>query len=140
MPHDPPTAHQEADTIRLMAEEARVDTRLVERERVRVHVSTDEYDETIETLLMRQDVVVDRVPLGHDVNVAPQVRQDGNTIIVPVLEERIVVTKQLVLKEELHIRIDVTRTPEAHTVRLRREHATIERDDPTHSKPTRNEP
>ena len=135
MPQDPSITAHETETIRLMEETARVETRLVERERVRVRVSTDEHDETIETLLMRQDVVVDRVSRGHDVSEAPQVRQDGNIIIVPILEERVVVTRQLVLKEELHIRIDVTRTATPHTVRLKREHATIERDDPAHPKP-----
>ena len=58
----------------------------------------------------------------------PPVRREGDVVIVPVMEEVLVVEKRLMLKEELHIRIDVTRREETRTVRLRREHAEIDRD------------
>jgi len=34
---------------------------------------------------------------------APKARRRGNVIIVPVVEEEVVVTKRLVLKEEIHL-------------------------------------
>ena len=57
---------------------------------------------------------------------APQTRQDGDTLIVPILEEVLVVEKRLILKEELHIRKHSSERTEQHKVRLRTEHVEIE--------------
>jgi stress response protein YsnF len=46
--------------------------------------------------------------------------------VIPVLEERLVVEKQLVLKEELRIRTAVSQETFQQTVRLREEHVEIE--------------
>ena len=48
--------------------------------------------------------VVERVPVDQFVDEAPQVRTEGDVTIIPVLEERYVLEKRLVLVEELHIR------------------------------------
>jgi len=37
------------------------------------------------------------------VDALPDVRQEGDVIIIPVVEERLVVSKRLVLTEELHV-------------------------------------
>jgi hypothetical protein len=41
--------------------------------------------------------------IDRGVDVAPEVRVEGNVTIIPVLEEVLVVEKRLVLKEKLHI-------------------------------------
>ena len=126
------TAHDVAPATRIELAEERihVEKRLVESGRARVRVTVEEHDETIEALLMRQDLVIERVPIGTRIDAVPAVRREGDTVVIPVVEEIAVVEKRLVLKEELHIRIDVTRQPETQTVRLRREHAEIERTAP----------
>jgi stress response protein YsnF len=55
------------------------------------------------------------------------VREEGDVTIMPVLEEIIVVERQLILKEEIHIR--QLRTTERHreTVVLREQDAVITR-------------
>jgi stress response protein YsnF len=67
------------------------------------------------------------VPIGRPVEVAPQVREEDGVLIVPVLEERLVVTTELVLKEEIRItkksRTEMVREP----VRLRSERVEVER-------------
>jgi stress response protein YsnF len=55
------------------------------------------------------------------------VRTEGDVVIVPVLEEVLVVEKRLVLKEELHIRRDATRENVEVPVTLRKQRAVIER-------------
>ncbi len=112
--------------VPVLEERLHVSKRLVESGRARVHIAVSERDEAVEALLMRQDVDIERVTVGHDVAEAPPVRTEGDTIVVPVLEERLVVVKQLVLKEELRIRVGQTRHAVTETVRLRREHADIE--------------
>ncbi len=50
-------------------------------------------------------------------------------MIVPVIEERLVVTKQLFLVEELHIQQRLSQETVRTSVPLRRQHVVIERTD-----------
>lgn len=113
-------------TIQVVAETARIDKRVVETGRTVINKTVSERDETIEALLERRDVTVERVPVGRVVAEAPAPRQHGDEWIIPVLEERLMVEKQLVLKEELHIRTVSTHEPVRKTMRLREEHVEVE--------------
>jgi stress response protein YsnF len=62
---------------------------------------------------------------------APEIREEGDVLIVPILEEIMVVEKRLVLKEELRIRRTRSTRPERQTHRLRRETVAVERPDIT---------
>jgi len=55
------------------------------------------------------------------------VRTEGDTTIVPIVDERHVMVKQLYIKEELHIRHSVEREIIRETVPLRSQHAVVER-------------
>ena len=81
----------------------------------------------IEDSVERSDLKVERVPVDRLVTEAPQPRQDGNTLIVSVVEERLVVEKRLFVVEE--VRITRTSTTEhiaiPETVRVM--HAAVER-------------
>lgn len=119
-------ARGEAVVIPVAAETARIEKRVVETGRTVVHKTVSERDEVVEALLARQDVSVERVPIGRVVSELPAPRQDGDTFVLPVFEERLVVEKQLVLKEELHIRTIKRQEPVQHTVRLREERVEVE--------------
>jgi uncharacterized protein (TIGR02271 family) len=114
-------------TIELAEEELRIGKREVERGRVVVRTRVEERDEIAEAALRQEDVTVERVPIGRPVEAAPQVREEDGVLIVPVLEERLVVTTELVLKEEIRItkksRTEMVREP----VRLRSERVEVER-------------
>ena len=71
-----------------------------------------------------------RVPVGRVVEQAPLARSEGDTMIVPVLEEHLVVVKQLFLKEKLHIRHVMERVTVSEPVAPRRQRVTVERTDP----------
>lgn len=114
------------EVIPVVEETLRVEKREYESGRVLVHKTVTERDEVAEVLLRQQDLIVERVPVGRAVSEAPQTRQDGDTLIVPILEEVVVVEKRLFLKEELHIRKHSTERTEQHKVRLRTEHVEIE--------------
>ena len=112
--------------IPVLEEVLHVDVRTVEQGGARVRIGVTEHDEAVEREL-RQDVLsVERIPVGRVVETAPLVREEGDLTIVPVLEERLVVTRQLVLKEEIHIRRQQKTVPWKETVTLRRETATVE--------------
>ncbi|HSZ50605.1 MAG TPA: YsnF/AvaK domain-containing protein [Caulobacteraceae bacterium] len=118
---------QDPDTLRLYEEELSVDRVREETGRVRVKVVTREHEEMVEVPLTREYVEVERVPVGREVEAIPPRRQEGDTVIVPVVEEVVVVRRKLVLKEE--IRLKLVRTTEQHreSVTLRRQEAVIER-------------
>ncbi len=112
--------------IPVIKESIRVEKREFESGKVVVHKTVTERDEAVEVLLRQQDLSVERVPIGRVVQEAPQTRQEGDTLIVPILEEVLVVEKRLVLKEELHIRKKLSERVEQQTVRLRSEKVEIE--------------
>jgi stress response protein YsnF len=58
---------------------------------------------------------------------APQVREEDGIVIIPVLEEILVVEKRLYLREEVRLVKRVTEATSPHTVSLRREVVEIER-------------
>jgi uncharacterized protein (TIGR02271 family) len=114
------------EVIQVIQETATVAKREFESGRVVVHKTVAERDEVVDIILRQQDLSVERVPVGRVVLEAPQTRQEGDTLVVPILEEVLVVEKRLVLKEELHIRKQSSERTEQKTVRLRSEQVEIE--------------
>ena len=113
-------------TISLAAEELVARTRDVEKGRVivRKRVETIPHEQTVD--VEHDEVDVDRVTVSRDVDEMPSVRHEGDTMIVPVVEEVLVVEKRLRVVEEL--RVTKRRVREETTIRedLRREVADIE--------------
>lgn len=118
-------AHDEL-VIPVLHETVHVGKRRVESGRVRVHKTVSERDEPVEVVLKRQDLEVERVPVGRVVDRVPAPREEAGTLIVPVIEEVLVVEKRLMLKEELHIRRKNTEQTVRETVRLRAEAVSVE--------------
>jgi uncharacterized protein (TIGR02271 family) len=59
----------------------------------------------------------------------PEAREEGDTLVIPVVEEELVVTKRLVLKEEIHLVKRRTTERSNQQVTLHSEHAEIARVD-----------
>jgi len=123
---DAPVRGEAVETIPVVIETARIDKRVVETGRAVIHKSVSERDEVIDALLARHDVSVERVPVDQVVSELPVPRQDGDAWVIPVMEERLVIEKQLVLKEELRIRTTTRHEAVQQTVRLRAEHVDID--------------
>lgn len=117
--------------IPIVEEQAHVTKRVTDIERVTVHVATDEEQVLVREDLRHEQVVVTRVPIGHEVAEAPLPRTEGDLTVIPVLEERLVVVKRLFLVEELHLhRTTVTEAVELPTT-LRRTRVEVERQEPS---------
>jgi uncharacterized protein (TIGR02271 family) len=104
-----------------------VHTRRVETGRVRLHKTVHEREEIVDPPLLRDEVVIERVPINRVIEGPIGMRSEEDTLIIPVLEEVLVIEKRVLLKEEIHI---TTRRLETHTpqrVILRREEAVLER-------------
>ncbi len=115
------------ERIPLVEEEVRIDKREVERGRVRVRTVTDEVEEMARATLDGEAVEVERVAVDRMVEVAPEIRTEGDVTIIPVVEEVLVVEKRLVLKEELHVRRRRTTEDVEVPVTVRRQRAVVER-------------
>jgi uncharacterized protein (TIGR02271 family) len=114
--------------IPVIHEELEVGKRRVETGAgVRVQKSAYEEEQVVDVPLLHEQVEVQRVPVDRVVDGPVAVRHVGDTIIVPVMQEVLVVQKQLRLVEELHIRRTRTERRDPRTVVLRKEEATVER-------------
>jgi stress response protein YsnF len=118
------------EVLPLVEETATVHKREVVTSKVRVRTITDTTEELARANLQSDSVEVTRVPVDKAVETAPEIRTEGDVTIVPVLEEVLVVTKQLVLKEELHIRRRVETETVEVPVTLRKQRAVVEREAP----------
>lgn len=116
-------------TLPIGEERVSIDKEVRERERVRVRTEVATHIELVTADLHSEDVIVDRVPIDQEIDELPELRHEGNVLIVPVVEEQLVVTKRLVLKEELHITRRV-RTEQVHrAVSVRRLKPIVEREE-----------
>lgn len=89
--------------IPLIEERARVDKQVVERAVVRISTSIKHSEHVIAESLRHEEVEIRRVPFNKEVDAMPSVRQEGDVVVIPVVEERVVLVKRLVLVEELHV-------------------------------------
>ncbi len=95
--------------------------------KVRVHTLVDTEEKFVRETLEQRSVEVTRVPKNEVVDVVPTVRTENGVVIVPVLEEIVVVETKLVLKEEVHIRTNVSQDTVEFHVPLRKQRAVVER-------------
>lgn len=118
---------QDDVVIPVIEEELETGTRSVKTGSVRIDKHVQKRVRRISAPLLHEDLEVRRVPVNREVSEAPKVRRHGNTVIVPVVEEEMVVTKRLVLKEEIHIIKRQTRSRVVKEVELGRERAVVRR-------------
>ncbi|WP_437477093.1 DUF2382 domain-containing protein [Sorangium sp. So ce1014] len=117
--------------VPVVAQELEVQKRTVESGRVRITKQVHERLETVEEPLVSERVVVERVAVNQVVAEPPATRQEGDTLIVPVVEEVLFVEKRLVLKEELRItRVRAVEMSPLERVTLRSDDVRVERISP----------
>ena len=115
--------------IPLAEEILHVGKRQVTGAKVRVRTQVEQRTELAEIDLMREDVAVERVAIDREVATAPTVRHEGDTLVIPVVEEMMVLQKRLILREEVRITVNRVREHVAEPVVLRTVHAVVERED-----------
>ena len=96
-------------------------------DRVRVRTGIETRDEIIEDVLTIGSLDVDRTAVSREVSEAPAPRQDGDVLVISVVEERLV--KRLFVVEELRIRQTSNTKVVSLPVTLRSTRATVERDE-----------
>jgi len=107
--------------IPVVEEQAFVNKQVVQTGKVRITKRVSQHEELIDEPLLREEVTVERVPVNQYVDQAPQVRNEGDVMIIPVVQEQIVMQKRLVLVEELRVRKQTVETHQPQSVTLRKE-------------------
>lgn len=128
--------------IPVTQEVLQVGKRLVETGRgVRVHKTVTETVVRIDEPLMQQGLDIEHVAVNAWVEGAPPVqRHEGDTLVVPVLEEVLVIEKRLRLKEEIRITAKAGTRVASERVTLREEHVDVQRFDESGAAGTPREP
>lgn len=101
--HEALLDERDHETLELRAEELQVHKREVEQGRVRI-------DKRIESVPFAEDIDVEmdvvevqRVPRFEEFDAPPESRYEGDTLIIPVIEEVLVVTRRYRVVEEVHV-------------------------------------
>lgn len=122
-----PSTLQDAVAFSILEERLTVGKRTIETGKVTLEKLTHEYEETLDVPLAVRSFDIERVVLNQPVDTAPPVRKEGNTTIYPLVEEQLVLTTQLILKEELRVTQRDTERRDTRTVTLKRESIEVNR-------------
>ncbi len=115
-----------------MEETLTIDKQEVETARVRVRTTVDEREQIVHEELLHTAVEIDRIDINRVVENAPEIREDGDLLIIPIVEERLVISKELVLVQELHVRRRQMIQKIEQPVTLRKTRLEVERLPPDH--------
>jgi uncharacterized protein (TIGR02271 family) len=113
--------------VPIVQEELVVEKQKRETGRVRVHKQVHTRQETIDEPGYIEEVSVERVPMNEIIDAPRKAHYEGNTFVIPLIEEELVVTKRLVLREELRITKKRKLVRTRQDVKLRKEDVTIDR-------------
>ena len=115
-------------TIKVLEEQLKVEKRELETGRVRITKKVIEHTEDIDIPLVGEEVSVERVLVNKYIEgLPPQVRYEGEKMIIPVVKEVLVVEKKLLLVEELWVTKHQVHNNETQQVSLKKEEVTVER-------------
>lgn len=128
--HDTGQSVVAQEVIPLVAELAHIGKRQIETDRVRVRTRVETVDTQLQDQVAHQALSVERRPVERAVDVAPPPREEGDATIISLVEERLVVSRQLFVVEEVVMRRTTAYEPVTMPVQLRRMRADVEHPDP----------
>jgi uncharacterized protein (TIGR02271 family) len=126
----PPNLSSQQETVGVWAEELNITKKVADTGAgVRIQKTVAHNDHLIDLSLSHEEVTVERFPISDiiDSDVAPQVRYEGSTMVIPVLEEVVVIQKKYRLKEEIRVTRHIRQVDSQHSITLRAEEVVIER-------------
>jgi uncharacterized protein (TIGR02271 family) len=118
---------QEHLVVPVIEERLHVDRQTLETGTVRIEKHVHERQETVDQPVMREDVQVERIVLNQPITEAPSIRYEGETMVIPLVEEVLYVEKRLMLREELRVTRRRETVSGSQQVTLRSEEAHVSR-------------
>lgn len=136
-----PQRLEQAETvIPVIVEEARIRKERRVTGKVRLRKIVHHEEQTVDEPLLKERVSLERVTIDQWVDEAPSIRKEGETLVVPVVEEVLVVEKRLRLREEIRLTWHREEEHEPQRLVVRREEVRVERvpaDDDADEHPSR---
>jgi uncharacterized protein (TIGR02271 family) len=118
---------QTGRTFELREEQLVAHTTLRDVGDIEVRTVVEDVPGRLEVDAYREEVVVEHETVGSVVSQREDPREeDDDTLIIPIYEEQLVVTKRLVLRERLHVRRIGTTERQLYQDTLRRERLVVE--------------
>lgn len=122
--------------VPITEEQVSVQKRVFETGKVEIRKTVHERTELVDLPVHIDEVEIERVPVNRLVDEPVPVRQEGDTTILPLLEEVLVIEKRLVLREEVHIKKLQKEVHNPQEMQLREERVEIVRKPSTNQTPT----
>jgi len=111
----------------VIKEEVQVHEKIVDGDTIRITKKVNELLETITTSVTTEEIKVEKVAFNKYIDDHPQVRYEGDTMVIPVVREVVVVEKKLLLVEEVRITKHFHTSSEEQIVTLRHDEIIVER-------------
>jgi stress response protein YsnF len=125
------TTREDELVVPVIQEQLHVTREVVDTGRtLRLRKQVEEVPAQVREPVATEVVDVQRVAVGRVVDELPEVRYEGDVTVVPVVEERLVMRKELVLVEEIRLTRRRDMAMAEGEVVLRRERVTVERFNP----------
>jgi uncharacterized protein (TIGR02271 family) len=120
-------AEKDSVSIPVIEEKLKIEKEIVVTGKVRITKKVDEHEELINIPLAQEEIVVEHIPLNKYIDTQPEpVRYEGETMIIPVIKEVLIVEKRILLVEEIRITKRINQTNESQQIMLRKEEINIE--------------
>lgn len=113
-------------SLKVIQEQLNVNKEVVDSGKVYINKKVIEENEKVSVPVLHEEAEVTRVAVNKPVDAPPAIRYEGNTTIIPVIKEVLVVEKRLMLVEEIHITKHVIEKKEERTMPLRKEEVEVE--------------
>jgi uncharacterized protein (TIGR02271 family) len=115
-------------TLPVVEETVHVEKKTIETGKVKVSKTVKVDTETVNLLQVQEEVQIERIPINKFIQTPPPpLRYEGDTIIIPVLQEVMVTEKRLLLIEEVRITKQKVESEEVQEVILHKDEIKVQR-------------
>lgn len=125
------SALHEKEIIEVLKEELIISKEKIITGTVTAHKTVDTEIEHHKIPLMREEINIEHVYINKKIDSIPETRVEGDVTIIPVVREVAIVTKILMLMEEVHLTKKTSTPLEDIEVPIRKESVEIKRQDHT---------
>lgn len=123
--NEKPKFNDEEERMQLHEERLKVDKERVQTGEVNVGKRVEEETQTLEVPIEREEVFVERRPVEREATGSDEAYQDGESIRIPLTEERVEVSKKDVVREEIVVGKRKIQDTETINETVRKEEADI---------------
>lgn len=115
-------------TIPVVEEHLKIDKQLVETGFVRISKKVHEEEVPVQIPFFTEEVEVEHVAINKYIESEfPQIRYEGDKVIIPVLKEEVIIQKRTLLVEELHVSKKQVQKYTTENIILKKEEVEVER-------------